>query len=313
MHLPVAPQVLHGIELRSISRQKLDPKPPVRLPGKIPDHVASMTFQPIPYDEQVSSDVPHQMSQKVDYLRTADRPRIESEIKIPPGDPRHGRELLPIEMILQHGGLSSRRPGPTAMRLLAQSALVNEHYRAALPLGFFLSSGQRFLFQRWTAASSLSKARPTGLWQLHPSRRNSHPTCSGVYRTPKRCSISAAIRRVVHRPVSYPKASGPRLSSLSICRKSRSLKRGLRPGRSAFLSPARPNSCKARFHRFTDWRWTPTLRATSASCTPFPNSAAARNRRFSSTSKFRLTPIGFPMHRILPQISTNVTIISWDQ
>jgi hypothetical protein len=214
-------------------------------------------------------------------------------------------------MILQNWSLSSWRPSTTPMRPLAQSALVNEDYRAALPVGFFLSSGQRCLFQRLTTTSSLSKARPIGLWQLHPRCRNNQPTCSEVYRTPKRSSISSATRCVVHNPVSYPKAWGPRFRSTSIVLRSASLTSGLRPARPAFFSPTRPDCSNACFHRFTDWRCTPTRRATSASCIPFSNSDAARKRRFSNALKSRLTPNEFPIHKTLSQLLTNGTILSW--
>ena len=205
--------------------------------------------------------------------------------------------------------MTSTTIGPPP-RPLAQSILVNEYYRTALPAGFFLSSGQRCLFQRHRYLS-LSKAWPIGLWQLHPSRRNSEPTCSAVYRTPKRSSISSATRCVVHSPVSYPKAWGPRLRSASMVLSFTALTSGLRPARPAFLSPVRPNFSNACFQRFTDWRWTPTRRATSASWIPFSNSTAARNRRLSNALKSRLTPSGFPTHKTLSQLLTNVTILYW--
>lgn len=311
MVFPISPEVFHRIELRSVSGQKLHPQSSVLLADKVPHHHTSVTLQAIPDDQQLSRKMTRQMTQKMHHLWTSDRSRIQPKIEIVPSHPRHRRKRLPVEMILQNGSLSSRRPSATPVRPLAQSTLVNEYYRAVLPVGFFLSSGQRCLFQRLTAPSSLSKARPIGLWQLHPSRRNNHPTCSGVYRTPKRSSISSATRRVLHSPVSYPKVSGPRLRSDSMVLRSVSLTRGLRPARPAFLSPVRPDSSNACFQRFTDWRWTPTRRATSASCRPFSNNAAARMRRLSNALKSRLTPNGLPMHKTLSQLSTNVTIFYW--
>jgi hypothetical protein len=154
-------------------------------------------------------------------------------------------------------------------------------------VGFFLSSIQRCLIERPTVTSSLPEARPIGLWQFHPSRRNNHPACSGVYRTPKRSSISSAARGVLH------------LRSDSMVARSASLTRGVRPVRPAFVSPVRPDSSHACWQRFTDWRWTPTRRATFASCRPLSRNAAARMRRVSNALRSRLTPNGFPFHNTL--------------
>ncbi len=40
-------------------------------------------------------------------------------------------------MVLQHRGLAARRPGPTAVRTLTQTAFVDEDDRAAFFFGFF--------------------------------------------------------------------------------------------------------------------------------------------------------------------------------
>src|SRR5207244_8935425 len=75
--------------------------------------------------------------------------------------PRHRRQRLPIEVVLQHRRLSPRRPSTAAVRPLAQPALVDANDGAAFFLGFFLISGQRSFFQRRIASSSPSQARPT--------------------------------------------------------------------------------------------------------------------------------------------------------
>ena len=70
---------------------------------------------------------------------------------------------------------------------------------------------------------------------------------------------------------------------------------GLRPARPGNLKLARPPTRTCRAQRFTDWRCTPTWRATSASLTPWLSNVAARSRRASSAAKSRRTPAGFPM------------------
>jgi hypothetical protein len=248
------------------------------------------------------------MREKLNYLGASNTARIQPKVKIPPRNSGHGRKRLPVKRVLQHRGLPSRRPSPATVRPLAESALINEHYGATLPLGFFLSLGQRFFFQRSMAVSSLCSARPVGRWQLQPSLPNTHQTCPGWYFTPQRCSISSATRSSVHSSVSYPSAWGPRLSSRSIRLKSAPLSRDLRPARPAFFRPARPCFSICWAHRFTDWRWAPTCRATSASFNPCFRSAWARNRRCSNASKSLLTPRAFPMQCIIAENASDVTI-----
>src|SRR5216683_3063572 len=88
-------------------------------------------------------------------------------------------KAVPVEMILQHRGLSARRPRAAAVGSLAQPALVDEDDGLARPAGFFLSWGQRYCFQRWMACSSRSSARPAGRWQLQPNCPSRRQTCAG--------------------------------------------------------------------------------------------------------------------------------------
>jgi hypothetical protein len=248
------------------------------------------------------------MGEKLNNLGTSNIARMQLKVEVPPGNSGYRRKLLPVKTILQHRGLPLGRPGPTPVWPLAEPALIDEHYRAPLSLGFFLSSGQRRFFHRLMACSSRSSARPVGLWQLHPSFFNNHPTCPGWYSTPKSRSISSATRSSVQRWVSYPKAWGPCLSPSSRRLRSVSLKRDLRPARPACFSPARPLSSICFAQRLTDWRCTPTRRATSASLRPLLSKPNALNRRRSNASKSLLTPAGFPMQLHLSRISSNVTI-----
>ena len=73
------------------------------------------------------------MTQEVDYFGSANGSFVKSEIEIPPSDASDapsdasdGREHLPVEMILQHRGLSARSPGAHPMGPLAQPALVDK-------------------------------------------------------------------------------------------------------------------------------------------------------------------------------------------
>src|SRR6202035_2412008 len=123
-----------------------------------------MTRQAVPNDQQLARQVAQQMLEELDHLRTFDGAGKESKVKVPPGHPRHRRQSFPVEVVLQHRGLSPRRPSAAAMGPLAEPALVDENYDPALIFGLFFNSGQRSCFQRWMAFSSRSRARPAGRW-----------------------------------------------------------------------------------------------------------------------------------------------------
>jgi hypothetical protein len=59
----------------------------------------------------------------------------------------------------------------------------------------------------------------------------------------------------------------------------------------------RPPSSSCCAQRLTDWRWTPTWRATSDWLRPLRNRSTAFIRRCSSASKSLRTPAGFPIAR----------------
>src|SRR5882672_5652900 len=112
-----------------------------------------MRRQSIPNDQQSPGDVPQQMRQELDHLLFADSLFEDLKIEVPPCHAGHDRDLLPVEVILQHRRLTAWCPGPAAVRSLTQSAFVDENNCAALFLGFFLMSGQSFFCQRAMAAS----------------------------------------------------------------------------------------------------------------------------------------------------------------
>src|SRR5437899_11257948 len=79
------------------------------------------------------------MGEKLDDLRAADGAGKQPTVKVPPSHAGHGRQHLPIEVILQHRRLSPWRPGPATVWALAQSAFIDEDDGAALFSGFFLT------------------------------------------------------------------------------------------------------------------------------------------------------------------------------
>jgi len=167
---------------------------PERIGYVLPHQAALVSPQAIPHHQQRSGDVPSQGLQELHPLRAADRSGKEAEVEVPPPQPSHRRQHLPVEGILQHGRLSLGRPGAATMGSLAQPAFVDEDDRAAFPLGFFLIPGQRRFFQCWIVSSLRSNARPVGRWQLQPNRRRMRQTWPGWYRIPNSRSIRYATR-----------------------------------------------------------------------------------------------------------------------
>src|SRR5262245_15386160 len=314
MMLPVTPQVFHRIQLRCVTRQTLQRQPPVLLSNEVTDDLAPMRGCSVPDHQDLTRNVPQQMGQELDYLRAPDGSLEKPKIEVPPGHPRHGRQQVPVKVVLQHRRLPLGRPGPAAVRPLTQSAFIDEDNGLALSLGVFFKRGQRCFFQRRMTGSFRSKARPTGTWQLQRSCFNSRHTWVVVYRTPHSCSINSATRWLVHRLVRYPNASGPRFSPCSMRFRSAADSFGFRPARPALFSPARPASSSCRAQRLTDWRWTPRRRATSDWWMPCSSKRAAWSRRCSKALKLsasRLNPRAFPMTRTVSQRSANVTILCY--
>ena len=120
-----------------------------------------------------------QMTKKLDDLRTLDRFVVQLKIEIVKCDARDHAQRFPIEVMLQDRGLPARRPGAHFVGPGAESAFVDQNDLSVLFLGFFLRAGQVTFFHSAMAASLRSSARPTGRWQLQPSRRSNFQTCAG--------------------------------------------------------------------------------------------------------------------------------------
>lgn len=138
------------------------------------------------------------------------------------------------------------------------------------------------------AASSRSRAWPVGRWQLHPTARRSCQTRVLPNRTPQVVSTSLATRATVQSAVAYPWASGPAFNARFTRCRSAGVSWGGRPARPARRRPLRPCSAMVLAQRLTDWRVTPSRRATSACGVSCRSKVAPARRRRSKASKSRL-------------------------
>lgn len=169
MLLEMTPDVLGGIQFGGIGWQGLQVDPLIQCADEVPHRPTAVNPRAIPDNQQSSGQMPQQMAQELDDLGTLDRSVKELEIEVGEGQSRHHRELLPIEVVLQHRRTTTRGPSANPVRLLAQSALINEDNQPIFAERFFLMSGQRCRFQWRMACSLRSSARPTGRWQLQPN------------------------------------------------------------------------------------------------------------------------------------------------
>src|SRR5215472_2161126 len=296
---PVTPDALGRIEFRRIAGQRFDHQSATLGADEVANHPRPVRGEPVPYHQQLAREMAQQMAEEVDDVRAPDCTRVEPEVEVPPGDGGDRRQHLPVEMMMQHRRLPARRPGAHSVGSLAQPALIDEDDGALFPERFFLICGQRYFCHFPIAASSRSKARPTGRWQLQPSSCRMRQTWSSWYRTPVRYSMRSRTRRAVHSPLAKPNASGPRLSACSMSRNWAALSLAGRPVRLARRRPRIPDCLSLWAQRLTDCRCTPTWCATADWLSLCRSNRAAASRRPSRAAKSRRTPAGFPMRYIL--------------
>ena len=168
MLLPVTPNVFDGVQFRRVGWKIGSGNPALQVSNVVLHQSAAVSRQTIPHDQQGLTKMPDQGRQKIHDLFFLDGTGIDAKVKVPQGEAGSDRQTLPIEVVLQDGGLSARCPGAATMRSLTQSAFVDEDDNAPLPVRFFFSSGHTFFFQLRICASLRSRARPSGRCGLQP-------------------------------------------------------------------------------------------------------------------------------------------------
>src|ERR1019366_7717589 len=297
--LEMPPNVFGGVEFRGVGRELLDLDRALEGFEGLAHQRRAMRGQAVPDDEQGFADLTAQGVEKLDDLRTLDRPGKEPEVEAPEGDPGDDRELMPVEVILQDRGLAARCPSAHPGGPFAQSRLVDEDDDSALFCGVLFRTGQRVCFQRLIADSLRSSARPEGRWQEKPSETRMRHTWLSLYARPKRRSMSRPTRGSVHRSVGKPSANAPAFNACINSRRCACSSPEGRP-RGRLFSPSNPPACNCAFHSDAVVRVTLKRRASSALATPRCGSRPARSRRrcnaFASRSvlsMLRLTNITY--------------------
>lgn len=168
MNFEMPPHIFDRIEFGRVSREPFDHDAPPGGSHVVFDQRAAMDRGAIPDDQHLPSNVPFEVSQKLDHLRALDAAGLDLEIETPEGQTANDRKAFPVEGLVEHRGLPTRGPGARPRRASAQSALVHKDDDAPLPAGLFFNVGQPTRFHRRIAFSSRSIARRSGRWQLNP-------------------------------------------------------------------------------------------------------------------------------------------------
>lgn len=179
MRLEMPPHIFDGIEFGRIGGQPLDLNAPIGGGNEVFDQKAAMNGSAIPENQNFSGNMPLEVFQELNDLKTFDAAGMDLKQKPPQGQSADDRKAFPVEGLLQNGRLSSPRPGACTGRTGAQPAFVNEDNGLAFPARLFFNAGQTSRCQRAIALSSRSMARRSGRWQLNPLAPSNRHTCPG--------------------------------------------------------------------------------------------------------------------------------------
>lgn len=132
MRLEVSPHILHGIEFGCIGRQSLDHDATLGGSHIIFDEQAEMNGHAIPEDQDFPGNMPLEMSQEFNHLKTFDAVGMNLKDKPPQRQTADEREAFPVERLVEHRGLSAWSPSARPGRSGAQPAIVNKDNSSAL-------------------------------------------------------------------------------------------------------------------------------------------------------------------------------------
>lgn len=137
MFLPVAPGVFHRVKFRGVRRQAFQPDPAF-LPGhKFLYQLAAMSRKAILNNQQLVRQMPLQVAQKIDDLLRLGGASIHAEVKVKQGQSGDGVQVVPIEVILQHGHLPFGCPGADPVWLLGHPAFIHKDQGSPFRQRFF--------------------------------------------------------------------------------------------------------------------------------------------------------------------------------
>lgn len=180
--LEIAPEHFRWVELRSIGREeeRMNPLGSFKESG---DALGPMRLGAVPDDDERLLQLAHKSAQKAhDPVGRDVGLGIHGKVKSYPlpvrreGQCGDHRDLpMATSLVIEDGGLATRRPGPADQRGQQEAALIDKDDVGLQSAGFFLISGQSTRTQRRMAFSSRSRARRSGFCGLHPMECRSLP------------------------------------------------------------------------------------------------------------------------------------------
>jgi len=139
------PQPLLGIEFWGVSGQTVQPPACVVFGQRRPGHLGAMGVQPVPEQEDCARNPAQQVADEGDDLRAGDGAPQQTEIGVRVGgDGRDGRQLGPVEAVVEKRRLAARGPRFAGGGQERETALIEEDQWGLQGLGFFSSVA------RWT-------------------------------------------------------------------------------------------------------------------------------------------------------------------
>ncbi len=166
-----SPQSLVRVQFRGIGGQAIHPQARVVLGERGPSLFRAVGVQPVPEQEEGAGNAAQEVVDEGDDLGAADRAPHQAEVGVGMGRDRgDGRQLGPVEVVVEKRRLASRSPSLAGGGQQGEAALVDKDQGSLQELGFFFKRGQVCFTQCRTAVSSRSRARRAGFCQLQPKR-----------------------------------------------------------------------------------------------------------------------------------------------
>ena len=177
MLLHPGPQPFVRVEFGGVGGQAIDAEAVSVVAQDSSGGLGAVGVQSVPEQKDGAGKGAEQVADKGDELGAADGAPHQAEIGAGVGrDGRDGRELRPVEAVIEKRRLAAWGPGLAGGGQQREATLVEKDQRGLQSLGVFFRRGQVRPTQRWMAASSRSRARRAGFCQLHPKRCNRRQT-----------------------------------------------------------------------------------------------------------------------------------------
>lgn len=172
MCLQLAPNIFHRIQLGRVGGKVFHPHSGI-LPKKLTHFPAPMSRQTIPHQNYPSPKMPKQIAEEFNHLFRLHAPVEKPEINLAQCYSSDHRQGLPIEGILQHRRMPSRRPGSHGEGAQTHTGFIQKHDRCPVFPGVFLSLSKR------SFSNAELRRRPAPV--LSPSAAgNSSPTSAAI-------------------------------------------------------------------------------------------------------------------------------------